>query len=110
MKEQADRKRREVHFQKGEAVYLRLQPYRSKSLAKRPNEKLSPRFYGPFEIEDKVGTVAYRLKLPETARIHPVFHVSQLKKSIAVPVSAPDLPPMLIEDLELLVVPEDIKQ
>ena len=64
-------KRRDVCFKKGDKVYLKLQPYRQKSLAMRPNEKLSPRFYGPFEIEDKVGLVAYRLQLPPTARIHP---------------------------------------
>ena len=58
MKEQADGKRRDVNFKKGDMVYLKLQPYRHKSLAVRPNEKLSPRFYGPFEIEDKVGLVA----------------------------------------------------
>ena len=104
MKADADERRRDVHFKKGDMVFLKLQPYRCRSLAIRPNEKLSPRFYGPFEIEDKVGKVAYRLILPPMARIHPVFHVSQLKKSLSPYVSVQPFPEGLTEDLGLKVV------
>ena len=58
MKRGADRKRREVKFKVGDFVYLKLRPYRRKSLAGRSNEKLAPRFYGPFEIEKEVGPLA----------------------------------------------------
>ena len=45
--------------------------------------KLSPRFIGPFEILDRVGQVAYRLALPpDLSSVHPVFHVSMLRKYV----------------------------
>ena len=48
--------------------------------------KLAPMYIGPFEIRSKVGEVTYRLVLPpELSRIHPVFHVSMLRKYISYP-------------------------
>ncbi|MCI01082.1 transposon TF2-1 polyprotein, partial [Trifolium medium] len=79
MKHQADKHRRDVKFQIGELVLVRLQPYRQQSVALRKNQKLGMRYFGPFEIIACVGNVAYKLKLPDNAKIHPVFHVSQLK-------------------------------
>lgn len=75
MKTQANKHRREVEYNVGDMVFLKIQPYKLKSLAKRVNQKLSPRYYGPYEIERKVGAVAYKLKLPPDSKVHPVFHV-----------------------------------
>lgn len=79
MKNQADKKRRDLELQVGDWVLVRLQPYRQQSVALRKNKKLGMRFFGPFMIIAKVGVVAYKLQLPEEAKIHSVFHVSQLK-------------------------------
>ena len=48
----------------------------------KKNNKLSPRYYGPYQIMKKIGSVAYKLEFPPTTKIHPVFHVSCLKKVI----------------------------
>lgn len=95
MKTYADKLRTERSFDVGEWVYLRLQPYRQKSIAMRRNLKLAPRFYGPYQIIQKLGSVAYKLDLPSTSRIHPVFHVSCLKKKLGQQIlPIPTLPPV----------------
>jgi len=60
----------------------KLQPHIQSSVAFRGNHKLSFRYFGPFKILAKVGSVAYKLDLPPAATIHPVVHVSQLKKHV----------------------------
>lgn len=107
---QANKHRWLVNFAVGEWVFLKLQPYKLKSLAPRPYAKLAPRYYGPFQILSRVGEVAYKLDLPLEAKIHLVFHVSLLKKALKPQHSPQTLPPMLTEELELVVQPEDILQ
>ena len=65
--------------------------------------KLNPKYYGPFPIITKIGQVAYRLQLSEDSHIHPVFHVSLLKKSVG----TQEVSPSLQADSKTL-EPEDI--
>lgn len=85
MKRMADKHRTEVSFIAGEWVFVKLQPYRQHSLVLRKNKKLGMRYFGPFRIVQKIRTQAYKLQLPNETQIHPVFHISLLKKSIGDP-------------------------
>jgi hypothetical protein len=79
-KSYADGKRRDMVFQEGDYVYLKVSPISGLHRFKVKG-KLSPRFTGPFKILERVGEVAYRLELPiQLADVHDVFHISQLKK------------------------------
>ncbi|GJS75913.1 hypothetical protein Tco_0725794 [Tanacetum coccineum] len=79
MKNMADKKRSEREFVLNDWVYVKLQPYRQISLRKGKHHKLSPKFYGPYQVIARIGKVAYKLNLPANSTIHPVFYVSQLK-------------------------------
>jgi hypothetical protein len=68
MKQQADQHRSERSFEVGDWVFLRLQPYKHMSLkqAKKDN-KLSPKYYGPYKVLQNIGTMAYKLELPASS-------------------------------------------
>ncbi|XP_071901187.1 uncharacterized protein [Coffea arabica] len=93
MKHYANQHRAERSFFEGDWVFLNLQPYRQQTVAVRKCLKLAAKYYGPFQVEKKIGTVAYKRKLPADARIHLVFHVLLLKKKLGpLQCSSPKLP------------------
>jgi hypothetical protein len=110
MKAQADKKRHELQLEVGDNVLVKLQPYRQQSVALRKNQKLGMRYFGPFAVLAKIGNVAYKLQLPPEAKIHPVFHVSQLKLFKG-NCSQPYFPlPALTNELGPVLQPVDILQ
>lgn len=83
MKRQADKNRTFREFQVNDMIFLKLQPYIQASVAPRANHKLLFKFYGPFRVVARISDIAYKLALPEGSTIHPVFHVSLLRKCLA---------------------------
>ena len=79
-KSYADARRRPLEFKVGDHVFFKVMPKRGVvRFSKRG--KLSSRFIGPFEILERVNTVAYRLALPPSMLgVHEVFHVSMLRR------------------------------
>jgi hypothetical protein len=84
-KSYAGNRRRELSFDVGDFIYLKVSPMRGLRRFK-VRGKLTPRFIRPFKILEKRGEVAYQLDLsPQLSDVHDVFHVSQLKKCLRVP-------------------------
>ncbi|GJV24479.1 putative reverse transcriptase domain-containing protein [Tanacetum coccineum] len=82
-KSYADNRRKPLEFSVGDKVLLKVSP-RKGVVRFGKKSKLSPRYVGPFEIVERVGRVAYRLRLPqELVGVHDTFHVSNLKKCLA---------------------------
>jgi hypothetical protein len=95
MKGQADKKRIERSFEVGEWIFVKLRSHRHKSVVTRINAKLAAKYYGPYPIVERIGAVAYKLKLPTGSRVHPVFHVSLLKKAVGNYQEDDELPDLL---------------
>jgi hypothetical protein len=84
-KSYADNRRRQLEFEEGDHVYLKVSPLHGMRRFKVKG-KLSPRFIGPFRIFRRVGEMVYQLELLDhLSDVHDVFHVSQLKECLCVP-------------------------
>jgi len=97
-KSYADKRRRDLEFSVGDCVFLKVSL--TKGVFKFGKKgKLSPRFIGPYEILERVGAVAYRLALPPNLFvIHPVFHVSMLRKYMLDPSHVLEIHPIELRD------------
>lgn len=99
MKIYIDAKRKHFEFVVDDWVWLQLQIYRENSLWRHGCQKLSKCYFGPFVIEAKISSMAYRLRLPTDCHMFPVFHISLLKPCKG--------NPMEIEQQPLLVLSMD---
>ncbi|GAU42632.1 hypothetical protein TSUD_238240 [Trifolium subterraneum] len=80
-----DKKRKDVEFQEGDHVFLRVTSTTGVGRALK-SKKLTSKFIGLYQISERIGKVAYRIALPETlSNLHDVFHVSQLRKYVSDP-------------------------
>jgi hypothetical protein len=80
-----DKRMKDLGFQEGDHVFLRVNPMTGVGRALK-SKKLTPKFIGPYQISERVGTVAYRVGLPpHLSNLHDVFHVSQLRKYVPDP-------------------------
>ena len=99
-KSYANKRRKELEFQVGDLVYLKVMTYKGAGRF-TSRKKLSPRYVGPYKVIERVGAVAYKLDLPPKLNaFHNVFHVSQLRKCLSdQEESVEDVPPGLKENM-----------
>ena len=110
MKFYADKHRVTRSFQLGDWVYLRLQPYKHRTLAYKGKWKLSPRQFGPFQVAKQIGQVSYKLALPLESKVHPIFHVSYLKLKLGKHVTPLSTLPLVDDTTQLCSEPIAVLQ
>jgi hypothetical protein len=79
MKLKHDKQHRALEFTVGNSVWLRLNHHTVVSVWDAGPSKLAPKFFGPYQVLERIRSMAYRLQLPPCARIHNVFHVEFLR-------------------------------
>ena len=76
----ANQHRRHCEFKLGDMVLLSIWNVTTIIDRQRPMQKLTPKYMGPFRVIQVISPMAYKLELPENIKMHPVFHISLLKK------------------------------
>ncbi|KAA3447270.1 DNA/RNA polymerases superfamily protein [Gossypium australe] len=115
-KSYANLKRKDIEFQAGDKVFLKVSPWKNVFRFCRKG-KLSPRFIGPYENTETIGPVAYYLALPsELEKIHDVFHVSMLNRyrsdpwNVIVPTEVEIQPDMTYGEELVKILAREVKQ
>jgi len=109
MKHYYDQGHRDMVLEVGDWAWLHLHHRSAACIVDKNDGKLAPRFYGPYQVLERVGSVAYRLQLPARAKIHNVFHVVFLKKHQGVPPAAP-IPLPLVVHGRVIPTPASVKR
>ncbi|MCO5577860.1 hypothetical protein L7F22_031695 [Adiantum nelumboides] len=110
-KKAADRHRRDLKLKENDWVLLRFEKarLRKKKGKERLYPKLSMQYYGPFQITERINDVSFRLRLPDTWKIHNAFHVSLLKPFRGdVPDDGKPNEQPEVEENEEILIPEQI--
>ena len=74
------------------------------------DNKLSPKYYGPYKVLHKIGSMDYKLELSASSQVHPVFHVSCLKKVIGDKIPIQTIFPKLDEEVKFILKPKKISK
>ena len=108
MKGQTDSKQRELSFEVGDVVLLRIQLFCQRSISKWKFEKLSPRYFGPHIVTHRVSPVAYELALPADSKVHLIFHVYLLRGAHGQSLSQPPAPLPITAGWEQILAPDKV--
>ena len=105
-KKYADKNRKHGEFDVNDKVLLSTRNISHLLDRQRPSKKFTSKFIGPYRITEKISPLVYRLELPVSMRIHPVFHISLLKRyeEDAFDRQTVPLPPVIVDDHEEYVV------
>jgi hypothetical protein len=100
-----------MEFELGDWVFIRIQPYKQMYLnQQKKDNKIAPKYYVPYKVLQRIGSMAYKLELPPSSRVHPIFHVSFLKKVIDNKIPVQTSLPELNEEGKIILEPEKIPE